>query len=243
MTSIRTVRGTLPGLLGDREIRVLEGDTHIGRWVEEAGRLDHDQSALPIIGKLIGPESVVYDIGAFIGDHTAFYASLALKVVAFEASLDAARCLAENVAPYRNVVVFAGPVGDGSCVSDGVCEDVNKGARHVVKVREAPFARRSLTIDRLVNAGALPPPNLIKLDIEGWEVRALRGAEGTLLKYHPTLVVEVNRGALERACTSPEELHDLLTRHGYEMHDLFTGYSWEQGDLRPQFDVVATVKQ
>ena len=62
-----------------------------------------------------------------------------------------------------------------------------------------------------------------------------------ILKY-PIIVCEVNRGALERAGTSPEELHALLTSYGYEMRDLFTEEIWRAGDARPQFDVVAKAR-
>jgi FkbM family methyltransferase len=233
MTAIRTVRGTLPGLEGERDIYVLEGDTHISKWVEEARRLDHDQSTLPAIGKLIGPESVVYDLGAFIGDHTAFYASKTKRVVCFEAMWDAFDCLRKNTAHYSNVECWFGAIGDGSLCEDVDVVEMNKGARWV-----APSASglRSDTIDDSLLQ--MPPPTLIKLDIEGWEVRALRGAARTIREHHPIIVCEVNRDALVRAGTSPEELHALLLSYGYEMTDLFTGEGWFPEDHRLQFDVV-----
>lgn len=83
-------------------------------------------------------------------------------------------------------------------------------------------------------------PTLIKLDIEGWEVRALRGAKRTLREHHPIIVCEVNRHALERAGTSAAELHETLWLAGYhDMRDIFTEERWEPSDQRPQFDIVA----
>ena len=238
MTAIRYVRGTMPGLPGERDIAILDGDTHISRWVEEARRLDHDQSTLPAIGMLITPESVVWDIGALIGDHTAFYASLARAVVAWEPCADSYECLRQNMAHYSNVFCLQYAVGDGTRAL--IHENPNAGARSL-RENATGFITVSLddfVVDPLSGIG-LGKPTLIKLDIEGWEVRALRGAERTLREYHPIIVCEVNCEALERAGTSPEELHALLTAHGYEMHDLFTGEGWFSDDPTRQFDVVA----
>lgn len=235
MTTIRTVRGTLPGLEGEHDIAVLEGDTHISKWVEEARRLDHDQNALPVIGQLITPESVVWDVGAFIGDHTAFYASKAREVLAIEAASDAFDCLIRNTRKYPRVMCLREVIGDGLRNAAFAPDIANKGARWLIQ-SAAPVVHGIETVKLDVIGGE--PPTLIKLDIEGWEVRALRGAERTLREYHPTLVVEVCRETLERAGTSPEELHDLLRHHGYEMTDLFTGMGWFPEDPCPQFDVV-----
>jgi len=239
MAAIRYVRGTLPGIPGEHEIAVLEGDTHIGRWIEESRRLDHDQNALPRIGRLIGPESVVWDVGAFVGDHTAYYASKARRVLAFEVAADARTCLIENVRLYGNVEIWLTPVGDGVKVvaTDGP-EQANMGARSLTFSR-GRGAIRTLRLDDVASL----PPSLIKLDIEGMEISALRGANLTLREHHPIIVCEVNRLALERAGTSPAELHAVLTGHGYKMRDLFTEQPWHPDDERPQFDVVAKVEQ
>lgn len=53
------------------------------------------------------------------------------------------------------------------------------------------------------------PPALVKLDIEGGELRALRGA-WTMLKFQPVIVTEMNEEALERAGTSFAELRQHL---------------------------------
>ena len=235
---MKFVRGTIPGLDGERDIAVIEGDTHIGKWVEDEKRLDHDQWMLPILAKYITRDSVVYDVGANIGDHTAFYASLGPRaVVAFEAYADAFECLCRNTLALRGVALCNVAVGDG-CAISMAGDGPNKGARHL-STRIDPLGGRSYKIDEMF--GTLPPPTFIKLDIEGWEVRALRGAEETIRTLHPVIVCEVNRGALERAGNTPEELHTILTGHGYRMIDLH-GKPWEPGDARAHFDVIAEVK-
>jgi FkbM family methyltransferase len=45
------------------------------------------------------------------------------------------------------------------------------------------------TVDHLVRSGALPPPTLVKLDVEGWEGEVLAGAEWTLANHLPRAIV------------------------------------------------------
>ncbi len=46
---------------------------------------------------------------------------------------------------------------------------------------------KMVALDKLVESGTLPPPNLIKCDIEGAEFDALTGAAGILSKYAPVI--------------------------------------------------------
>ncbi len=67
--------------------------------------------------------------------------------------------------------------------------------------------------------------DLIKADIEGWEMRALKGGQRTLTRFHPTLYLEIDDALLARAGDSPEALFDWLGALGYR------GFSTP--DLRP----------
>lgn len=56
---------------------------------------------------------------------------------------------------------------------------------------------------------------VVKLDIEGFELRALRGMESTLQTHRPLVITEVNPEMLEHADTSPRELAGFLIDRGY----------------------------
>lgn len=74
----------------------------------------------------------------------------------------------------------------------------------------------TIALDQYAEDVGLQSLHLIKMDIEGAEVQALRGVKNVLAKFRPIVVVEYNRAALARAGTSWEELDALLDDAGYD---------------------------
>lgn len=66
-----------------------------------------------------------------------------------------------------------------------------------------------VTLDDLAFADEGFVPDLVKLDVEGWELRALEGGERLLAEHRPHLVVETHSEDHERGCA------ELLLRQGY----------------------------
>lgn len=64
-------------------------------------------------------------------------------------------------------------------------------------------------------AGRLDAPTLLKIDVEGFECRTLRGFERVLRENRPAVVIEAIDVQLQRAGSSLTELFDLLRGHGY----------------------------
>ena len=75
---------------------VLEGDTHISKWSREWGTIKCDPALFEIMTPWLDDVDVVWDIGAFIGDHTRFYLDLGKQVVAVEPNPLAFECLTHN---------------------------------------------------------------------------------------------------------------------------------------------------
>lgn len=75
------------------------------------------------------------------------------------------------------------------------------------------------TIDRLVATTGLDHVDLIKIDIDGYDYRALRGAADTISKFRPLIFIELCELAQRRNGHSVTEIIDLLSSHGYSGFD------------------------
>jgi FkbM family methyltransferase len=88
---------------------------------------------------------------------------------------------------------------------------------------------RTQTLDALVAAEGLERVDLIKIDVEGHELRVLAGAVETLTRFRPRVLIEVFEETLRRQGTSADEVLAFLRRHGYLLNE----FSPETGELVP----------
>lgn len=160
----------------------------------------------------------VYDIGSQAGFYTLFFSCLVGtggKVYAFEP-------FAENVWNWlrhirmngvRNAQLIPVAVTAQSGLV-GFSIDREKAKNAVVERPDAALLVPALSLDDAVERHELPPPDLIKMDIEGGEAAALAGARRTLERVRPILFVAVHGKAQARAC------HTLLATTGYRCYSL-----------------------
>jgi hypothetical protein len=129
------------------------------------------------------PGAVCFDVGGHDGWYALGFARLTgAPVVTFEADAEAVARIERNLA--RNPRVAG-----------------------LVTVRHEMVGED--TIDRLVRAGDVPAPALLKIDVDGGEVGVLRGAAEVLREHRPHVIVETHTEGLERDCG------DLLVAAGY----------------------------
>lgn len=74
-------------------------------------------------------------------------------------------------------------------------------------------------LDDYVRSNQLPAPDWIKIDIEGMELPALRGAEQILKNAHPTIICEINHLS-GRYGSNVSDLIGYLGSLGYSMYAL-----------------------
>jgi FkbM family methyltransferase len=73
---------------------------------------------------------------------------------------------------------------------------------------EGSLTVATATLDSLVENGGMAPPDFIKMDIEGAELSALRGASFIFQRYRPVLFLATHGRDIERECRKLLELWD-----------------------------------
>ncbi len=183
-------------------------------WLE-AGEIDGLRRWVPSGG-------VVIDVGANVGFFTLRFADWVGaegRVVAIEPEArnhaELLRRLARRGFAERVVVHRA--VADRS--PGEVMLEVNPDHPGDHKIGNTGVAIPAVTVDDLRSAAGCPVA-LIKIDVQGAEMRVLEGATTVLACDRPALFVEVDAGALSRFRTSAGELLSFLAGFGYLPHRL-----------------------
>jgi len=70
-------------------------------------------------------------------------------------------------------------------------------------------------LDDFVEREGIERVDAIKIDAEGAELKVIRGADKTIRRYKPILMVEIQAATLQAAGTTPEELFETIVGYGY----------------------------
>lgn len=199
-------------------VAVVEGDTHLSKWVEELRTLEVAEGFCRKFAKYIPDGGVVIDVGACLGDHTATYARMVGekgRVWAFEPNRIAFECLEYNMMRFKNVHTMQWALGDRS-FGGFTIQDTNLGASQVAySTTTGGDGTRVEELDHFDDVMELTRLDFIKIDAEGWEPRILRGAEQTLRRFRPVVLCEINRPILEKNGSSAEEIFAFMAGLGY----------------------------
>lgn len=209
---------------------ILENDTHMGKWVESAGRLDFDFNALNTYKDYFREGDVLLNIGANIGCYAYPFIEKAEHVICFEPHPEAYKCLEYNVGKFFNTTLYNLPVS--SEVQDCFLQrdENNVGASWISFDKENDNRQFTCYIDQF----NFKQINFVVMDCEGFEYNVLEGAEKTIDKFRPIIVMEVNEHALKRQGRSPTSLITWMYKKSYEVRNIYVG----QAMSGPQYDVI-----
>ncbi|MEO6596455.1 MAG: FkbM family methyltransferase [Planctomycetota bacterium] len=182
--------------------------------------------------RLCPRDGVVVDVGGNIGTTALSFAASVPRghVHVFEPSREMLPILRRNLelSAVRNVSVHAFGLSDAP--SRGrlqVATAGNPGSAFFVVDgvdRVAPPAVDRIEVKCLDEVlAAVPRLDFVKIDVEGYELRVLRGAAALLARHRPAVLFEVNESALQRAATSGREVCDFLLERGYRLQYLHRG--------------------
>jgi FkbM family methyltransferase len=181
----------------------------------------------------VQPGDIVLDCGANIGMFTkTALASGARLVVAVEPAPDTLECLRRNLAKeiaQGRVIVYPKGVWDHDDFLNLAVDEHNAGSNSLVlDLNRAKSVRVPLTtIDKLVAELKLERLDFIKMDIEGAEKNALKGARSTLNRFRPHMSI------------SAEHLSDDVEKIPLVVRDIQPTYKLEYADCQDQGSRVA----
>ncbi len=178
---------------------------------------------------IVGPGSLVFDIGANIGEYSRAFYSLGAVVLAVEPQPQLAAYLERRFAGVADITVLEAAVSTSPGIADLYLASVDALASFDPsfhgdeQTEHAGFSwARSITVstttlDALVDEYG--QPDLVKVDVEGHEERVLQG----LRKSRPPIFFEVSR-----ARGLP--VLDLLDARGYRRYRIRPGESGRWAD-------------
>jgi FkbM family methyltransferase len=136
---------------------------------------------------------VVYDIGAFHGLLTIFFARQASKVVAWEPNSRNRQRLNENLAlnSFSNVIVRPYGLSSKAMRAEMSFDPLAPGTASIDEKIAVGASHETIDLRTLDEEQGLQRPDLIKVDVEGFELEVLKGA-GRTLELRPDLFLEMH---------------------------------------------------
>jgi FkbM family methyltransferase len=201
-------------------------ETHIGKWIFSTlygvYKRRFEATSIESIHPWVKSGTTVVDVGANIGFFTIQFARWAGpngRILAIEPeaeNLRLLRCELDKAGIASNVEVLEGVAAE----TPGTLRltlNPHHPADH--RIGETGIQVRAWTIDEIMTERGWPTVSFIKIDVQGAEVRVLRGAQETLKRYHPALFIEVDDDALAKAGASADVLFDEVEAYGYRFYD------------------------
>jgi FkbM family methyltransferase len=173
---------------------------------------------------------VLYDVGANYGYYCLKLARIATQVYAFEPVRVSYRVLMENVRRngLKNVKAYRVALGERDATTR-MHIFTSSGNNSLFEIQFPRYHPARIVggehvdivrLDGLVATDKLKPPDVMKIDIEGGELRALIGARQTIRKYRPAVVVEYLEPVCRAAGYDRRELVHELEGHNYAIFGL-----------------------
>ncbi len=136
-----------------------------------------------------GKEEVIVDIGAYVGDtvlsYIKNYGEEYKKIYCYEITPETFQLLQQNLKQYKNI----------ECRLKGIADKADKMS--ITKNAESSSANtlekdnRGEVVVTTLDEDIAEPVTMIKIDIEGFEQKAIKGAEKHILNDHPKLLISV----------------------------------------------------
>jgi FkbM family methyltransferase len=186
----------------------------------------HEGDEIKELGARLGPGSIFVDVGANIGSHSITLSNLVkgLRVLALEPSTAAFKTLCRNVAKNEASNVDARELAAMDRSGTVRLTTGLQGENFVVPDKRtiASETVECRTLDDLLRQETASV-DVIKCDVEGAELSVFRGAERTLERHAPALLIEAESRHARRYGQTGAEIFEFLTTFGYTHRPMVDG--------------------
>lgn len=224
-------RAYLTATAGPLKFRVKTEDV-VGRHIYKYGR--HEPELTRWLNLHIKPQNgdLLIDIGANIGWYALLFETLSegtdAEVHAFEPAPENVALLRQNLAMNQASHVTVHEIGLSDNDAGGALHlfsDANRGRHSLLPINDhdsvnIPTARLDDVLQTIERASR--PVRVMKIDIEGYELVALRGAPQTLARCQ-TLITEFSPQYMRKGGLEPQEMLAYLHSLGFSANLLRDG--------------------
>ena len=189
-----------------------------GWWVPDADdeyhhndRNNHDQKIFDAIDLHTPGYDHVVDVGGNVGKWATHFASKYKHVTVFEPADYHIECFKLNCKQFNNVYLHQ--YGLSNSASKGKLDvyiEGHLGSTRILDAEDGDIEMRTMDSLNISNI------DVLKIDVEGRELHVLQGAEQTLKRLSPLIVIE--RCVLNSSAFGYDKkaTHDVLTSYGYK---------------------------
>ena len=177
-----------------------------------------------LLNKIVKPGDVFLDLGANIGYFSLLVATNfpSVKVISFEPVQELFQNMNDNISlnSIKNISTVHAAVGETSEEKElfvAAPDNLGMSSFYQPGNYSGKTERvKVVTIDDWFKTSGLSKMDVIKLDIEGSELAALKGMKEILQKQKPILIVEVNPETLSMFNLKPSDIYDYLKQLNFE---------------------------
>lgn len=188
-------------------------DRHFARTVTQHPATDYQQATIDAAVEQVKNFDCAIDVGGNIGLHTVRFASKFQSVHSFEPTDINFECLKKNTETFKNVTLHQVGLGDqAATLKIKLPGDSNNcGNFSIVDFDESDDHLLEQSIEICTLDSFDLAPDLIKIDVQGFDYNVLVGARDTINQHHPVIIIE------SESKKSRHEISDFLTQLGYSV--------------------------
>lgn len=162
----------------------------------EKGFINYEETAKKELLDLVPMGGTFLDVGANIGMFSVYFALKRkdIQIYCFEPDSTVYRCLSRNMNQFddERIKIFNSALGEKKEEKALYKSELNDGGHSFIPETENQKSEKvSVAVyDDLVVNGVVEIPDVIKIDVEGFEYPVLKGMEESIKIHRPTLYIE-----------------------------------------------------